>query len=61
MRNESRFRMVEKESPERFRALVGRAREVIDAREALYRHLAGLSVAPHDPHPAAIPEQTAKS
>jgi pyruvate-ferredoxin/flavodoxin oxidoreductase len=46
MRNESRFRMVEQESPERFRALVARAREVTREREAVYRHLAGLSVAP---------------
>jgi pyruvate-ferredoxin/flavodoxin oxidoreductase len=45
MRNESRFRMVEKESPERFQALVARAREVIREREAVYRHLAGLTVA----------------
>ena len=45
MRNESRFRMVEKESPERFRALVAQAREVIREREAVYRHLAGLTVA----------------
>jgi pyruvate-ferredoxin/flavodoxin oxidoreductase len=61
MRNESRFRMVEKESPERFQALVGRAREGIGAREALYRHLAGLPVAPHDTPGAAAPAQPAKS
>jgi pyruvate-ferredoxin/flavodoxin oxidoreductase len=48
MRNESRFRMVEKESPERFRALVERARQVTREREAVYRYLAGLSVAPHE-------------
>ncbi len=53
MRNESRFRMVEKESPERFRALVARAREVTREREAVYRHLAGLAVAPPAGEPAS--------
>jgi pyruvate-ferredoxin/flavodoxin oxidoreductase len=43
MRNESRFRMVEKQDPERFRRLVDQARRVTRERETVYRYLAGLN------------------
>jgi pyruvate-ferredoxin/flavodoxin oxidoreductase len=49
MRNEGRFRMVEKENPDRFRHLVEQARRVTRERESVYRYLAGLTV----PVPAA--------
>jgi pyruvate-ferredoxin/flavodoxin oxidoreductase len=53
MRNESRFRMVEKESPERYAGLVERARQVTRERDAVYRYLAGLTVpAPSGAEPA---------
>ena len=62
MRNESRFRMVEKENPDRFRHLVEQARRVTRERESVYRYLAGLTVpvaSAEEPEPApAAPAAT---
>jgi pyruvate-ferredoxin/flavodoxin oxidoreductase len=58
MRNEGRFRMVEKQNPDRFRHLVEQARRVTREREAVYRYLAGLTVPvspAEDPEPAPAP------
>jgi pyruvate-ferredoxin/flavodoxin oxidoreductase len=44
MKNETRFRVVEKVSPERFRAFAARAQLGTDRRLALYRHLAQLKM-----------------
>jgi pyruvate-ferredoxin/flavodoxin oxidoreductase len=50
MRNEGRFRMVEKQDADRFRRLTAAARRVAGERQAVYRYLAGLTV------PVAAPE-----
>jgi pyruvate-ferredoxin/flavodoxin oxidoreductase len=55
MRNESRFRIVEKENPDRFRRLTELARRATREREAVYRYLAGLTV------PAAPAVEEAKT
>ncbi|HET7295065.1 MAG TPA: pyruvate:ferredoxin (flavodoxin) oxidoreductase [Vicinamibacteria bacterium] len=55
MRNETRFRMVEKQDPERFRHLLARAERQARQRFAVYRQLAGLTipqVAVEDEEPA---------
>jgi pyruvate-ferredoxin/flavodoxin oxidoreductase len=44
MRNETRFRMVEKQDPERFRRLLARAEREVHRRYAVYQQLAGLKV-----------------
>jgi pyruvate-ferredoxin/flavodoxin oxidoreductase len=44
MRNETRFRMVEKQDPERFRRLLARAEREAHRRYAVYQQLAGLKV-----------------
>jgi hypothetical protein len=41
METESRFRVVQQRNPERFAALVDRARHEIAVRRALYEQLAG--------------------
>ncbi len=46
MHNETRFRMVEKIDPKRFRQLLAAAQETERQRFALYQHLAGLVVPP---------------
>jgi pyruvate-ferredoxin/flavodoxin oxidoreductase len=40
MRNETRFRVVEQQSPERFRTLLARAQQEVRKRRALYEELA---------------------
>jgi pyruvate-ferredoxin/flavodoxin oxidoreductase len=40
MRNETRFRVVEQQDPERFRALLAQAQQEVRARRALYEELA---------------------
>jgi pyruvate-ferredoxin/flavodoxin oxidoreductase len=55
MRNESRFRVVEKQDPERFRRLVEAARRATGERDAVYRYLAGLHLAA-TPAPEPAPE-----
>jgi pyruvate-ferredoxin/flavodoxin oxidoreductase len=56
LRNENRFRMVEKQNPERFRKLAAAAKEVSRRRLAVYQQLAAITVpvAPAAP-PAAAP------
>ena len=44
MRNETRFRMVERRDPERFRRLMVAAEQMTTRRVALYQHLAKLTV-----------------
>jgi pyruvate-ferredoxin/flavodoxin oxidoreductase len=52
MKNETRFRMVEKQDPERFRRLLAAAGNVAAQRFAVYQQLAGITV----PRPAATVE-----
>jgi pyruvate-ferredoxin/flavodoxin oxidoreductase len=44
MRNETRFRMVEKQDPERFKRLLAMAEKSAKQRVAVYQQLAGLTV-----------------
>ena len=44
MRNEMRFRMVEKIDPGRYKLLATAAQEVVTRRAAIYRQLAQLTV-----------------
>jgi hypothetical protein len=44
MRNETRFRMVEKQDPERFRRLLAKAESAAHRRYAVYQQLAGIKV-----------------
>jgi pyruvate-ferredoxin/flavodoxin oxidoreductase len=44
MRNETRFRMVEKQDPVRFRRLLAKAEREARQRHAVYRQLAGLTI-----------------
>lgn len=44
MRNETRFRMVERRDPERFRRLMALAEQMAARRVAVYQHLAHLTV-----------------
>ena len=48
MRNESRFRVVERASPDRFRGFLKDAQEAARQRYALYTQLAGITVPPSD-------------
>jgi pyruvate-ferredoxin/flavodoxin oxidoreductase len=49
MRNEARFRMVEKQDPERFKRLLALAEKSSAQRFAVYQQLAGLTI----PNPGA--------
>jgi pyruvate-ferredoxin/flavodoxin oxidoreductase len=44
MRNETRFRMIEKVDPKRFERLVAAAQESAEQRFAVYQQLAGITV-----------------
>jgi len=44
MRNETRFRMVERRDPERFHRLVAMAEKQAAQRLAVYKQLAGITV-----------------
>jgi pyruvate-ferredoxin/flavodoxin oxidoreductase len=44
MRNEGRFRVVEKADPERFKRLLKTAEKVMRQRYAVYQQLAGITV-----------------
>jgi pyruvate-ferredoxin/flavodoxin oxidoreductase len=44
MRNETRFRMVEKLDPKRFQQLMTQAQVEATQRFAVYQHLAGLTI-----------------
>jgi pyruvate-ferredoxin/flavodoxin oxidoreductase len=59
MRNEARFRMVEKQDPERFKRLLARAEHEARQREAVYRELASLTL-PAQPARAEAPEPVAQ-
>jgi hypothetical protein len=51
MRNESRFRVVERSDPARFRGFLKEAQEAARRRYAMYQQLAGITV--------PLPETTA--
>ncbi len=51
MRNETRFRMVEKQDPQRFKRLLAKAERQARQRESVYRELAGMTIA-SEPAPA---------
>jgi pyruvate-ferredoxin/flavodoxin oxidoreductase len=61
LRNENRFRMVEKQDPERFRRLARAAKEASRRRLSVYQQLAGLTVPVARPEPPAAPETTAEA
>jgi pyruvate-ferredoxin/flavodoxin oxidoreductase len=48
MRNESRFRVVERADPARFRGFLKESQEAARRRYAIYQQLAGISVAPSE-------------
>jgi pyruvate-ferredoxin/flavodoxin oxidoreductase len=61
-RNETRFRMVEKTDPERFKRLMRKAERDAAERFAVYQQLAGLTIPrPAAPQPAGEIEPTLKS
>lgn len=51
MRNETRFRMVEKLDPQRYQMLAAAAQEVVTQRYAIYEHMAGLVLSRTDAAP----------
>ncbi len=55
LRNETRFRMVEKRDPERFRRLARMAQQDVERRVALYEQLSHLTL-PHEVAAAAVEE-----
>lgn len=61
LRNENRFRMVEKQDPERFQRLARAAREAARRRLAVYEQLAGITVPVAPPEPASAPGEVAAS
>ena len=59
MRNESRFRVVERTDPVRFRQFLTEAQEAARQRYALYEQLAGISVPPLEVTPVDDPPSAA--
>jgi pyruvate-ferredoxin/flavodoxin oxidoreductase len=59
LRNENRFRMVEKQDPERFRRLARAAKEASRRRLSVYQQLAGITVPVAPPEPPPAPEAPA--
>ena len=57
MRNESRFRVVERSDPARFRGFLKEAQEAARRRYAMYQQLAGITV----PLPEATSDDKASS
>ena len=56
MRNESRFRVVERASPDRFRAFLREAHDAAQQRYSLYSQLSGITIAVPEPQaPSAEP------
>jgi len=55
MRNESRFRMVERADPERYKKFVADSQEAARRRYLVYQQLAGISVPPPEPEAAEPP------
>ena len=51
MRNETRFRMVEKQDPERFKRLTAASQRSASQRYAVYQQLAGITVPQMDAVP----------
>ena len=49
MRNESRFRMVERADPARYKKFVEDSQDAARRRYAVYQQLAGISVPPAEP------------
>ena len=61
MRNEARFRMVEKVDADRFRRLMSAAQRDSERRHAIYEQLAGLRVPQSDePTPTPTPPEQGK-
>src|SRR5262249_42174679 len=48
MRNESRFRMIERADPARFKHFLEKAQEQAESRYAVYQQLAGIKVPVHE-------------
>ena len=44
MQNESRFRMIERANPERYKYFLQKAQEQAEKRYAVYKQLAGITV-----------------
>jgi pyruvate-ferredoxin/flavodoxin oxidoreductase len=55
MRNESRFRMVERADPARYKKFVAESQEAARRRYLVYQQLAGISVPPAEPEAAEPP------
>jgi pyruvate-ferredoxin/flavodoxin oxidoreductase len=60
MRNESRFRMVERADPDRYKKFVQDSEEAARRRFLVYQQLAGISVPPAEPPAAPGPAAPAK-
>jgi hypothetical protein len=57
MQNETRFRMVERIDPERFRRFAEQAQLAADRRIAIYKHMAALRLDPSDAgRQASVPD-----
>ena len=61
MRNESRFRVVERTDPARFKEFLKESQKAAEQRYAVYQQLAGITVPqiespPDEDEPAATPE-----
>jgi pyruvate-ferredoxin/flavodoxin oxidoreductase len=52
MRNESRFRVVERTDPARFKEFLKEAQRAAEQRYAVYSQLAGITVPPGEPEAA---------
>jgi pyruvate-ferredoxin/flavodoxin oxidoreductase len=57
MRNESRFRMVERADPERYKKFVADSEDAARRRYAGYQQLAGIKIPPAEPRPEAGPPE----
>jgi len=61
MKNESRFRMIERADPERYKKFVAGSEEAARRRYIVYQQLAGISVPPAEPASAEIAAPAASS
>ena len=59
MRNESRFRMIERADPERYKKFVQDSEEAARRRFLVYQQLAGISVPPAEPSNGDAPPPAA--
>jgi hypothetical protein len=55
MSNESRFRMIERADPARYKKFLLDSEEAARRRYVVYQQLAGISVPPAEPKPAEPP------